>query len=88
MQVLRPSSDIFCLKIWSYYTAEYLACGPSYDIELVTRDVQDGDSSSDSGDTVTSSASGPNTRNQVISGCYDDPHAGDGNGFTAIIQVG
>jgi myotubularin-related protein 5/13 len=38
--ILRPSHRISNLEIWSYYLGEELKHGPSYDIEIVSMDIE------------------------------------------------
>ncbi|XP_053384706.1 myotubularin-related protein 13-like isoform X1 [Mercenaria mercenaria] len=63
--VLRPYSYLSNLKIWDYYTVEDLAHGPSYDIEIVHREITQNE------DSESLELMGQQQR-KVINGCYDN----------------
>ena len=65
LQVLRPYSNLSNLKIWDYFTTEDLAHGPSYDIEVATKEIKQNE------DTDTLEVVGEQVR-KVINGCYDN----------------
>ena len=63
--MLRPYSYLSNLKIWDYYTTEDLAHGPSYDIEIVHREIRQNE------DSESLELMGQQQR-KIINGCYDN----------------
>ncbi|XP_060586000.1 myotubularin-related protein 5-like, partial [Ruditapes philippinarum] len=63
--VLRPYSYLSNLKLWDYYTTEDLAHGPSYDIEIVHREIRQNE------DSESLEMMGQQQR-KIINGCYDN----------------
>ncbi|KAL4225636.1 ARS-binding factor 1 [Mactra antiquata] len=62
--VLRPYSNLSNLKIWDYYTTEDLAHGPSYDIEVVQKEIRQNE------DQESVELLGQSQR-KIVNGCYD-----------------
>lgn len=63
--VLRPYSNLSHLVIWNYFLNEDLAHGPSYDIEIMGKEMRLSDHEQDA-DGI------PVQRRKIINGCYDN----------------
>lgn len=64
-QVLRPYSNLANLKVWDYYLTEDLAHGPSYDIEVVNREIRQNEEH----EMIEGLGL---ERRKIINGCYDN----------------
>lgn len=81
MQVLRPYSNISNLKVWDYYLKEDLAHGPSYDLEVVEKEVR-----MEEEQRLIDGPFLPNPR-KVINGCYDNVDAIQPDMFVHLLEV-
>ncbi|KAL5006472.1 hypothetical protein ScPMuIL_015278 [Solemya velum] len=63
--VLRPYSNLANLKVWDYYLTEDLAHGPSYDIEVVNREIRQNEEH----EIIEGMGL---ERRKIINGCYDN----------------
>jgi hypothetical protein len=64
-QVLRPYSNLSNLHVWDYFLTEDLAHGPSYDIDIVHKEIRQNE------DPDLVEGLGPRRR-KVVNGCYDN----------------
>ncbi|KAL3842272.1 hypothetical protein ACJMK2_020304 [Sinanodonta woodiana] len=64
--VLRPYSNLSNLKIWDYYTTEDLSHGPSYDLDVVQKEIR----LSDEQEVIDAQGHEAEHR-RTINGCYD-----------------
>ena len=62
---LRPSSELYKLKLWKYYTKETLCTGPLYDLDLLTIGNLNNNNNSSGKVAATTPNSANNTNNQV-----------------------
>uniref|UniRef100_A0A0L8FQN0 PH domain-containing protein n=1 Tax=Octopus bimaculoides TaxID=37653 RepID=A0A0L8FQN0_OCTBM len=77
--VLRPYSNLQNLVIWNYFLNEDLAHGPSYDIEIMGREMRPNDNEQDADLT-------PHRRRKIINGCYDNILVQEPNFFSWEFQ--
>ena len=81
MQVLRPYSNVSNLHIWEYYLKEDLARGPSYDFEVIQKEIRmDEDQALIEGPLV------PSLR-RVLNAAYDNVEQTQPDAFTYLLQV-
>lgn len=66
--------------IWNYFLNEDLAHGPSYDIEIMGREMHPNDNEQDADLT-------PHRRRKIINGCYDNILVQEPNFFSWEFQV-
>ena len=77
--MLRPYSNLSNLRIWDHYLGEDLANGPSYDIEVATREYRQND---DQEADVTEIS-----RRKILSACYDNMMFQEPNFFEKQFMV-
>ncbi|KAK3103033.1 hypothetical protein FSP39_015926, partial [Pinctada imbricata] len=63
--VLRPYSQISNLKVWDYYFSEDLAHGPSYEIDIVHKEIM-------LNEEEASDRVGQQKQRRIVNGCYDN----------------
>ena len=81
-QVLRPYSNVSNLHVWEYYLKEDLARGPSYDFEVIQKEIRlDEDQALIEGPLV------PSPR-LVLNAAYDNNEQVQPDAFTYFLQVG
>lgn len=80
-QVLRPYSNLANLKIWDYYVTEDLAHGPSYDIEVVAKELR-------LNEDVDITTGLPPQKRKIVNGCYDNVPLQEPDIYSWQLQVG
>ncbi|XP_018416249.1 PREDICTED: myotubularin-related protein 5 isoform X2 [Nanorana parkeri] len=77
-EVLRPSSSVWGLRVWDYYTHEAMSEGPSYDWELVQGTRHEEPEKTDS--------SAPQTKRKIIWPSYHAPQRVQPDAITCLLE--
>ncbi|XP_048241880.1 myotubularin-related protein 13-like isoform X3 [Haliotis rufescens] len=76
--VLRPYSNISNLRIWDYYLAEDLAHGPTFDMEVVSKEIRQNEDQEAEAMGIS--------RRKILNACYDSVMLQEPNYFHGQFQ--
>lgn len=82
--VLRPYSNIANLELWDYYLEEDLHHGPSYDFEVVAKEMRDEEDQ----ELIDGPLAPPTSLRKVVNSCYDDIKHVQPDACAHLLKVG